>query len=251
MTRPVEAFFPSVFTTPACISWSTLFLRLWHYQLTVQNISIKNTMFQLQRIPKQNNFFSSRLHPWSWFASDFWLLACKIKTDGSVSKVGDYSAITASTTISGSTVWWLLRPYCLQGNPERKYAFWCWHPLRWTMSKSSLWSLSSQWAICTSGCLKLDNHLRQQWLIWSKLLTIEVWLEVMVERPQPTTPFDTVVMLCFTHSPASICNHNMWPDLKKPPYCPFYESLVSYIFENLYHRANLPPSLRQIARFAL
>ena len=33
--------------------------------------------------------------------------------------------------------------------------------------------------------------------------------------------------------------------------CPFYEILVSYIFENLYHRANLRPNLRQIARFAL
>ena len=38
---------------------------------------------------------------------------------------------------------------------------------------------------------------------------------------------------------------------ENPPYCPIYEILVSCIFENLYHRANLPPSLRQIARFAL
>ena len=38
---------------------------------------------------------------------------------------------------------------------------------------------------------------------------------------------------------------------KNPPYCPFCEILVSCIFENLYHRANLPPSLRPIARFAL
>ena len=34
-------------------------------------------------------------------------------------------------------------------------------------------------------------------------------------------------------------------------YCPFYENLVGCIFENLYHRANLSPSLRQIVRFAL
>ena len=31
----------------------------------------------------------------------------------------------------------------------------------------------------------------------------------------------------------------------------FYEILFSCIIENLYHRANLPPSLRPIARFAL
>ena len=37
----------------------------------------------------------------------------------------------------------------------------------------------------------------------------------------------------------------------KMPYCPFYEILVSSILEKLYHRASLPPSLRQIAHFAL
>ena len=31
----------------------------------------------------------------------------------------------------------------------------------------------------------------------------------------------------------------------------YMKILVSYIFENLYHKANLPPSLRQIVCFAL
>ena len=36
--------------------------------------------------------------------------------------------------------------------------------------------------------------------------------------------------------------------MENPPYSEF---LVSFIFDKLYHRANLPPSLRPIARFAL
>jgi hypothetical protein len=40
----------------------------------------------------------------------------------------------------------------------------------------------------------------------------------------------------------------MW---ENPAYCEFYEILVSYIFHNLYHRANLPTSFRPIARFPL
>ena len=37
---------------------------------------------------------------------------------------------------------------------------------------------------------------------------------------------------------------------ENPAYSEFYEFLVSYIFDKLYHRANLPPSFRPIARFA-
>ena len=38
---------------------------------------------------------------------------------------------------------------------------------------------------------------------------------------------------------------------ENPPCSEFYEILVSCIFDKLYPRANLPPSLRPIARFAL
>jgi hypothetical protein len=38
---------------------------------------------------------------------------------------------------------------------------------------------------------------------------------------------------------------------ENPAYREFYEILVSYIFETLYHRANLPPSFRLIACFPL
>ena len=37
---------------------------------------------------------------------------------------------------------------------------------------------------------------------------------------------------------------------ENPAYSKFYEFLVSYIFDKLYHRANLPPSFRPIAHFA-
>ena len=37
---------------------------------------------------------------------------------------------------------------------------------------------------------------------------------------------------------------------ENPPCSEFYEILVSCIFDKLYHRANLPPSFRPIARFA-
>ena len=40
----------------------------------------------------------------------------------------------------------------------------------------------------------------------------------------------------------------IWENLA---YCEFYEILVNYIFDNLYHRANLPPSFRPIVRFLL
>ena len=43
-------------------------------------------------------------------------------------------------------------------------------------------------------------------------------------------------------------NTTIW---ENPAYSEFYEILVSCIFDKLYHRANLPPSLRLIARFAL
>ena len=43
---------------------------------------------------------------------------------------------------------------------------------------------------------------------------------------------------------------NMWPDLRNPA-CQLYEIWVSCTFEWLYHRANLPPSLRPIACFTL
>ena len=37
---------------------------------------------------------------------------------------------------------------------------------------------------------------------------------------------------------------------EKPTYySEFYKFLVSYIFDKLYHRANLPPSFRPMARF--
>ena len=38
----------------------------------------------------------------------------------------------------------------------------------------------------------------------------------------------------------------IWENLA---YSEFYEFLVSYIFDKLYHRANPPPSFRPIARF--
>ena len=46
---------------------------------------------------------------------------------------------------------------------------------------------------------------------------------------------------------AEICDR-IW---ENPPCSEFYEILVSCIFDKLYPRANLPPSLRPIARFAL
>ena len=44
-----------------------------------------------------------------------------------------------------------------------------------------------------------------------------------------------------------ICDH-IWENL---PCSEFYEGSVSCIFDKLYSRANLPPSLRPIAHFAL
>ena len=40
------------------------------------------------------------------------------------------------------------------------------------------------------------------------------------------------------------------PVSENPAHRKFYDVLVSYLFDKLYHRANLPPSFRPIARFA-
>ena len=79
------------------------------------------------------------------------------------------------------------------------------------------------------------------WVIVSLCVNVGVYMYVFIPL---------CVWMC-VHVYVCMCVHICDRIWENPPYCPFDEILFSCIIENLYHRANLPPSLRPIARFAL
>ena len=96
-------------------------------------------------------------------------------------------------------------------------------------------------AACTrpSICCLIGDHLTE------KSATVK-WIDVSNLQKRSRRLKDQTVG---TAGPAwSKQQGYMW---ENPPYSSIHESLVGCIFGKLYHRANLPPSLRLIARLAV
>ena len=91
---------------------------------------------------------------------------------------------------------------------------------------------------------------------WSRMYeTMAIWWDLWhtVLKTTPTNSYNC------TRERYFVCLHVIYSLLmqicdrlrENPPYGIFYENLVCYIFGKYYHRTNLPPSLRPIARFAI
>ena len=84
--------------------------------------------------------------------------SCASRTLSPVLSGKDGQIIVAET----SGAMWLSRPHCWQGSRESASAFVWALPRRWTMSKSSSCSRSSQRAICPGNS---RNHAREPWSV--------------------------------------------------------------------------------------